>query len=106
MGDRFAPLTTGPRTAEARQRTLWATVDWSYQLLTDPERVLPRRPLGVPRRLDAGGGGGRHRRRAADPAGVVDLLGRLVDRSVVVADRPLADRDVSCARSASNASNP
>ena len=43
MGDRFALLTTGPRTAEARQRTLRATVDWSYQLLTDPERVLLRR---------------------------------------------------------------
>src|SRR3954447_6967087 len=43
MGDRFTLLTTGPRTAEARQRTLRATVDWSYQLLTDPERVLLRR---------------------------------------------------------------
>src|SRR3712207_9053605 len=43
MGDRFALLTTGPRTAEARQRTLRATVDWSHQLLTEPEQVLLRR---------------------------------------------------------------
>jgi tetratricopeptide (TPR) repeat protein len=87
MGDRFALLTTGPRTAEARQRTLRATVDWSYQLLTDPERVLLRR-LSVFRgswtldALQAVTGG-----EPLNPAAVVDLLGRLVDRSLVVVDR-------------------
>jgi predicted ATPase/DNA-binding SARP family transcriptional activator len=35
---RFSLLTTGSRTAEARQQTLRATVDWSYALLTDDEQ--------------------------------------------------------------------
>ena len=87
MGDRFALLTTGPRTAEARQRTLRATVDWSYRLLTDPERVLLQR-LSVFRgswtldAVQAVAGG-----EPLNPAAVVDLLGRLVDRSLVVVDR-------------------
>ena len=87
MGDRFTLLTTGPRTAEARQRTLRATVDWSYQLLTEPERVLLRR-LSVFRgswTLDAAQAvtGGDPLERAA----LVDLLGRLVDRSLIVLER-------------------
>ena len=87
MGDRFALLTTGPRTAEARQRTLRATVDWSFQLLTDPERVLLRR-LSVFRgswtleATQAVAGG-----EPLETSAVVDLLGRLVDRSLVVVDR-------------------
>ena len=32
-------LANGPRTAEARQRTLRATMDWSYDLLGDAERA-------------------------------------------------------------------
>jgi predicted ATPase/DNA-binding SARP family transcriptional activator len=93
MGDRFTLLTTGPRTAETRQRTLRATVDWSYQLLTDPERVLLRR-LSVFRgswTLEA------MQAVAAweplDRPGAVDLLGRLVDRSLVVVDRARGDGD-------------
>ena len=41
--DRFGVLTSGSRTADARQQTLRATVDWSHDLLTVPERVLFRR---------------------------------------------------------------
>jgi len=40
LQDRFRLLTGGARTAVARQRTLEATVDWSYQLLSDVERQL------------------------------------------------------------------
>jgi len=36
-------LTTGNRTAQSRQQTLRATLDWSYDLLTEPERSLLRR---------------------------------------------------------------
>ena len=43
LNDRFHLLTGGSRTAVARQRTLKATVDWSYDLLSDPERQLLRR---------------------------------------------------------------
>ena len=40
LQDRFALLTTGRRTALPRHRTLRATLDWSYQLLTGTERHL------------------------------------------------------------------
>jgi predicted ATPase/DNA-binding winged helix-turn-helix (wHTH) protein len=43
LRDRFALLTSGRRTALPRHRTLRATLDWSYDLLTDPERLLLQR---------------------------------------------------------------
>ena len=43
LDDRFTLLTGGTRTAPARQRSLAATVDWSYQLLTDLEKQMFRR---------------------------------------------------------------
>jgi len=46
LGDSLALLTRGRRTAQARHRTLRATLDWSYDLLADEEKLLLRR-LGV-----------------------------------------------------------
>ena len=43
LDDRFAVLTRGRRTALPRQQTLRATIDWSYELLPEPERRLLRR---------------------------------------------------------------
>ena len=43
LADRFRLLTTGDRSAPARHRTLRATIDWSHDLLTSPERTLLRR---------------------------------------------------------------
>jgi predicted ATPase/DNA-binding SARP family transcriptional activator len=43
LDDRFALLTGGSRASLARHQTLRATVDWSWQLLSKPERVLARR---------------------------------------------------------------
>ncbi len=43
LDDRFALLTSGRRTALPKNRTLRATLDWSYGLLSEPERVLLRR---------------------------------------------------------------
>jgi predicted ATPase/DNA-binding SARP family transcriptional activator len=40
LDDVFRLLTKGSRTDVARHRTLRATLDWSYQLLTEPERRL------------------------------------------------------------------
>jgi predicted ATPase/DNA-binding SARP family transcriptional activator len=40
LADRFALLTGGSRTALPRHRTLAAAIDWSYDLLSDPERRL------------------------------------------------------------------
>jgi predicted ATPase/DNA-binding SARP family transcriptional activator len=92
MEDRFALLTSGRRTAEARQRTLRATVDWSHDLLTEPERVLLRRlsvfaatfSLDAVHAVASGDG--------LDPRAAVDTLARLVERSLVVADRDTGPR--------------
>jgi predicted ATPase len=43
LDDRFALLTGGSRASLPRHQTLRATVDWSWQLLSGPERVLARR---------------------------------------------------------------
>jgi predicted ATPase/class 3 adenylate cyclase len=43
LDDRFRVLTGGSRTALPRQQTLRAMIDWSYELLSEPERVLFRR---------------------------------------------------------------
>jgi len=43
---RLLLLTEGGRNLPPRQRSLWATLDWSHNLLTPPERTLFRR-LGV-----------------------------------------------------------
>jgi len=80
---RFRMLTGGSRTALARQRTLQATVDWSHELLSDPERTLFRR-------LAVFGGGWTleaAERVCADEAyDVLDLLGRLAAKSMVLAE--------------------
>ncbi|MGI5147315.1 BTAD domain-containing putative transcriptional regulator [Plantactinospora sp. CA-294935] len=82
--DRFGLLATGPRDAPARQRTLAAVIDWSWRLLTEPERA-------VLRRLAVHSGGCTLAAAEAVCAGdgvatgeVLDLLAGLVDRSLVV----------------------
>ncbi len=82
LDDRFALLTSGPRTAEERHRTLRAVVDWSYELLGDAERALLRH-LSVSRgwTLEAAAAS-----VDCDAADVLDPLSALVDRSLVVAE--------------------
>jgi predicted ATPase/DNA-binding CsgD family transcriptional regulator len=83
LADRFRLLTGGARTALPRQQTLRASVDWSHQLLDERESTLLRR-LGVfvgGFTLDAAESvcvG-----EAIDRFGVLDLLGSLVDKSLV-----------------------
>jgi predicted ATPase/DNA-binding SARP family transcriptional activator len=48
LGDRFAVLTGGSRTALPRHQTLRAVVEWSWELLSKPERVLARRLAVLP----------------------------------------------------------
>src|SRR5712671_5110927 len=43
LDDRFRLLAGGRRTAMPRHQTLRATLDWSYELLTEPEHVVLRR---------------------------------------------------------------
>src|SRR5262249_36789462 len=40
LDDRFALLTGGSRAGLARQQTLWAMVDWSWELLAAAERAV------------------------------------------------------------------
>ena len=82
LDNRFQLLTTAPRTAEARHQTLRATVDWSHDLLQPPEQTLFRR-LAV---FQGGWTLAAAEAVCGDPgSGVLDLLSRLVDRSLVVA---------------------
>jgi len=86
LDDRFRLLTGGSRAGLARHRTLLASVDWSYELLDPHERVLLRR-LGV----FAGGWTVEAARQVAgfaplDREEVLDLLGRLVDKSLAQLD--------------------
>lgn len=43
LDNRFSLLTSGNRTALARQQTLRALIDWSYDLLSEIERIILRR---------------------------------------------------------------
>jgi hypothetical protein len=69
-----------------RQQTLQATIDWSYDLLTQSERVLLRRlsvfaggwTLEAAEAVGAGDG--------IEAGAVLDLLTRLVEKSLVVAE--------------------
>jgi predicted ATPase/DNA-binding CsgD family transcriptional regulator/Tfp pilus assembly protein PilF len=88
LGDRFQLLASGDRTAPMRQQTLRAAVDWSYELLTEPEQVLLRR-LAV----FSGWNLDMAEQVCADhtiPADqVLDLLAALIDKSLVTLDGEL-----------------
>ena len=89
----FDWLTRGPRDANVSRQTLRGTLEWSYNLLSEPERTLLRR-------LSVFSNGWTLRAAesvCADPAAsdretglwredVLDLLGKLVDRSLVVSE--------------------
>jgi predicted ATPase len=82
---RFQLLTGGPRTALPRQQTLAATVEWSHALLSPEERTLFRR-LSVFRdgfTLDAAEAVCSD--EDSPKSLVLDLLGRLVDKSLIMA---------------------
>ncbi len=90
LSDRFRVLSVGQRPGLPRHQTLRAAVDWSYELLTEPERILFNR-------LCAFAGGwtltGAEAVCSGGPVAagdIVHLLGRLVDRSLVVAEEQLS----------------
>ena len=64
LDDRFALLAGGDRLAPARQRSLAATVEWSYQLLDEHRAAGVPRGVGVPGAVHAGGGRGGGRATA------------------------------------------
>jgi predicted ATPase/DNA-binding winged helix-turn-helix (wHTH) protein len=85
LDERFRLLTVGSRAAPPRHRALQAAFEWSYELLSDAERAVFRR-LGV---FVGGFSLSLAQRVAADERGdawqVVEHLGTLVDKSLVVA---------------------
>ncbi|MEU6997923.1 BTAD domain-containing putative transcriptional regulator [Nonomuraea sp. NPDC046570] len=86
LDDRFRLLAGFQRGAPARQQTLMAMIDWSWTLLTEPERVVLRR-LAVHAdgcTLEAAEAVCAVSLDAAPELDVVDVLTRLVDRSLVV----------------------
>ena len=89
LDDRFSLLTAGSRTAIPRHQTLRATIDWSHELLTESERILLRR-LSVFAggfTLDAAESVCSEGMRRSE---ILDLLGRLVDKSLVIVDEASA----------------
>ncbi|GAA3049025.1 hypothetical protein GCM10017562_09380 [Streptomyces roseofulvus] len=82
LDDRFRLLSSGARTVLPRQQTLRAVVDWSWELLEGPERAVLRRlavftggcDLEAAEAVCAG----------AEGVDVLDVLGALVDKSLVV----------------------
>ncbi|MFJ5830118.1 AfsR/SARP family transcriptional regulator [Streptomyces sp. NPDC093089] len=117
LDDRFRLLTSGARTVLPRQQTLRAVVDWSWDLLDEPERAVLRRlsvftggsdleaaeavcagtvtdlPAGTPAPAGALASAGAPapapaaipaEAPALAPADVLDVLGSLVDKSLVV----------------------
>jgi non-specific serine/threonine protein kinase len=86
LDDCFRVLTGGDRAAPTRQQALRASIDWSHDLLSSPERLVFRRlavfsggwTLSAAECVVAGGD--------VDPADVLDLLTQLVEKSLVEID--------------------
>jgi predicted ATPase/uncharacterized protein HemY len=94
LHDRFRIFVAKDRTEEIRRKTLRALIDWSYDLLPEAERRLLQR-------LSVFAGGFTWEAASAICAGdevpddeieVLDLLGHLVDKSLVDADQQGADQ--------------
>ena len=92
LSDRFQLLAGGNRRGAARHQTLAAMLDWSYELLGEPERALLRRlavfcggwTLEAAERVTAGQFGAGD--VALSPGEVLELLTQLVNKSMVVVE--------------------
>lgn len=98
LNDHLSLLTTGNRAALARQQTLRTTLEWSYHLLTEPERLLLQR-------LSVFVGGWTLEAAEAICAGegiaareVLDLLTTLVNKSLVMFIEQESERQTTGAR--------
>jgi predicted ATPase/class 3 adenylate cyclase len=86
LDDRFRLLTGGSRTALPRHRTLRAAMDWSYELLTEPEQILFPRLAVFAGSFSIEAAEAVCSDDAVPKEDVVDLLAHLVDRSLLVTD--------------------
>jgi predicted ATPase len=86
LDERFRLLAGGRRTAVERHQTLRRAIDWSYELLTEAEQLTLNRAAVFATDF------GLHSAEAVIPGegvdqlDVIDLLGRLVDKSLVLAE--------------------
>jgi predicted ATPase/DNA-binding CsgD family transcriptional regulator len=87
LDDVFQLLTEGSRTALPRHRTLQATIDWSYNLLSDSEQSLLRR-------LSVFAGGWTLEaaesvcaEQGAEPGEMLDAMTHLAEKSMIWVDR-------------------
>ncbi|MFE2065677.1 BTAD domain-containing putative transcriptional regulator [Streptomyces sp. NPDC059467] len=79
LDDRFRLLTSGSRTVLPRQQTLRAVVDWSWDLLDERERTVLREVSVF------AGGWDLSAAEAVCTGPAADLVGALVDKSLIVA---------------------
>ncbi len=99
LDDRFRLLTGGSRTALNRHQTLRALIDWSYDLLVEPERVLLHRlsvfvdgwTLEAAEQVTGNGQGCVYSLFSVPSENVLDLLASLSDKSLVLAEECQAD---------------
>jgi predicted ATPase/DNA-binding XRE family transcriptional regulator len=91
--DQRLDLLKGARDAPARQQSLRATLDWSYDLLSEVERHLFEHLSVFAGGWDLKAAEAVAAVTALKASAVLDVLARLVDRSMVVADGPIG----SCA---------
>jgi predicted ATPase/DNA-binding NarL/FixJ family response regulator len=86
LGDRFALLTGGDRAALPRHHTLRLAIDWSFDLLTEPEQILLRRLCVFAGRFTLEDVEGACGSEDIGDTGTLDLVASLVDKSLVTKD--------------------
>ncbi len=86
IAERFRVLTGGSRTSLPRHQTLLASVDWSHDLLDSDEQKLLRRLSVFVASFTAEAASQVAAGDGVDSYQVLELLGRLVDKSLVQLD--------------------
>lgn len=87
LEDRFRLLQRGGRSGLERHQTIRATITWSYQLLTAAQRTFFDRLSVFPGGFDLDAAEAIGPGDDDDPGDVIDLLGELVAKSMVTAER-------------------
>jgi tetratricopeptide (TPR) repeat protein len=87
LDDRFNLLLNGSRTALPRQQTLRATLDWSHELLSEPERRVLRRVSQFLGGFTRGAATAIAIDDTINESSIADVLSQLVARSLLVAER-------------------
>ena len=87
LDQRFGLLTGGPRTVLPRQRTLQATIDWSFELLSSPEQAVLCRLSVFAGSFELEAAEAVCSNGAVASVAVAGLLGSLVNKSLVIAQR-------------------